>query len=97
MASYELTEAADTDLSDIYAFTFTEFGELQADAYFESLEESLERLADSPGLGREIGFVRSNYRLFVHRRHSFYTTRDQQQTTPAIPSSTSQPPLCRRR
>jgi toxin ParE1/3/4 len=72
VASYELTEAADADLSDIYAFTFTEFGERQADAYFESLEECLERLADSPGLGREIGFVRRNYRLLVHQRHSIY-------------------------
>lgn len=74
MARYELSEAADADLSDIYAFTFTEFGEGQADAYFESLEECLTRLADSPKLGREIGFVRGNYRSFVHQRHSIYYT-----------------------
>ena len=75
MPRYELTDAADADLSNVYAFTFTEFGEHQADAYFESLEECLKRLADSPELGREIGFVRRNYRLFVHRRHSIYYTR----------------------
>lgn len=74
MARYELSEAADADLSDIYAFTFTEFGERQADAYFESLEECLTRLADNPKLGREIGFVRDSYRLFVHQRHSIYYT-----------------------
>lgn len=39
MPRYELTEAADADLSEIYAFTYVEFGEWQADAYFESLEE----------------------------------------------------------
>ena len=74
MARYELTDAADADLSDIYAFTFKEFGERQADAYFESLEECLTRLAGSPKLGREIGFVRRDYRLFVHQRHSIYYT-----------------------
>jgi toxin ParE1/3/4 len=69
---YELTETADADLSDIYSFTFTEFGERQADAYFESLEDCLMRLAGSPQLGREIGFLRKGYRLFVHQRHSIY-------------------------
>jgi toxin ParE1/3/4 len=74
VARYELSEAADADLTDIYAFTFTEFGERQADAYFESLEECLTRLAGSPDLGRKIGFLRRNYRLFVHQRHSIYYT-----------------------
>lgn len=72
MPKYELTEAADADLSDIYSFTFTKFGERQADAYFESLEDCLMRLAGSPQLGREIGFLRKGYRLFVHQRHSIY-------------------------
>jgi toxin ParE1/3/4 len=69
---YKLSGATDANLSDIYAFTFTEFGERQADAYFEPLEECLTRLAGNPQLGREIGFVRENYRLFVHQRHSIY-------------------------
>ena len=72
MPKYELTEAAGADLSDIYSFTFTEFGERQADAYFESLDECLTRLASNPQLGREIGFLRKGYRLFVHQRHSIY-------------------------
>jgi toxin ParE1/3/4 len=69
---YELSEAADADLSNIYSFTFTEFGERQADAYFESLEDCLTRLAGNPRLGREIGCLREHYRLFVHQRHSIY-------------------------
>ena len=72
MPRYELTEAADKDLSDIYAFTYVEFGERQADAYFESLEECLSRIADNPGLGRDVAFLREGYRLFVHQRHSIY-------------------------
>jgi len=70
--NYELTEAADEDLSDIYAFTYIEFGERQADVYFESLEGCSTRLADNPQLGRAVSFVREGYRLFVHKRHLIY-------------------------
>ena len=72
MPRYELTEAADEDLSNIYVFTYTEFGERQANAYFESLEDRMGRLADNPRLGRDISFVREGYRLFVHNRHAIY-------------------------
>ena len=72
MREYGLSEAVDKDLSDIYAFTYKEFGERQADAYFESLEECLMRLATNPKLGRELDRIRAGYRFFVHNRHSIY-------------------------
>jgi toxin ParE1/3/4 len=72
VARYELSKAADEDLSNIYAYTFQEFGERQADAYFDALEESLIDLASNPDLGRDVSFVRSGFRLFVHQRHSIY-------------------------
>lgn len=72
MPRYELTQAADEDLSDIYAFTYLDFGERQADAYFESLEDCLNHLARNPSLGRAVSAVRDGYRLFVHKRHSVY-------------------------
>ena len=75
MRKYELTEAADRDLSDIYTFTYAEFGERQADAYFQSLEDCLRHLANNPQLGRDATFLRQGYRLFVHSRHSIYYKR----------------------
>lgn len=72
MAKCELSKAADEDLSNIYAYTFREFGERQADAYFEALEESFTELAFNPELGRDVSFLRSEFRLFVHQRHSIY-------------------------
>ena len=72
MRKYELTEAADADLSEIYAYTFATFGERQADAYFESLDDCFTRLADNPRLGRDISFLRHRHRLYVHQRHSIY-------------------------
>lgn len=51
MAKHELSRAADRDLDDIYVYTCRQFGPLQADVYFESLEECLSKLAENPLLG----------------------------------------------
>lgn len=72
MADYDLSEAAENDLASIYAYTFGEFGEAQADRYFQSLEECLARLAGNPSLGRDVEQIRRGYRRFVHRRHAIY-------------------------
>ena len=74
MAEYKLTEAADKDLTEIYVYTFREFGESNADAYFSSLEESSSRLAENPRLGVDVSALRKGYRRFVHKRHSIYYT-----------------------
>ena len=50
MHDYILSQAADYDLSEIYKFTFIEFGETQADSYFASREQCLRRLAEHPEL-----------------------------------------------
>lgn len=72
MRKYELSRAADHDLDDIYVYTFREFGVLQADVYFESLEECLSKLAENPLLGVDAGNVRAGYRRFVHQRHTVF-------------------------
>jgi toxin ParE1/3/4 len=69
---YELSRAADRDLENIYIYTFREFGPLQADVYFESLEACLAKLAENPLLGVDAGNVRAGYRRFVHQRHALY-------------------------
>lgn len=72
MRKYELSRAADRDLDDIYVYTFRQFGVLQADIYFESLEECLGKLAENPLLGVDASNVRTGYRRFVHQRHTLY-------------------------
>lgn len=72
MRKYELSRAADRDLEHIYVYTFREFGALQADVYFESLEGCLTKLAENPLLGVDAGNVRAGYRRFVHQRHTLY-------------------------
>lgn len=72
MPEYILSNAAEQDLEEIYAYSFLEFGEQRADAYFESLESSLQRLAEQPALGVDISNVRVAYSRLVHHRHSIY-------------------------
>ena len=72
MAKYELSEAADSDLNDIYIYSYREFGERKADAYFRSLEGCFKRLAEFPGLGRPIGHIRPGYFRFPHASHTVY-------------------------
>jgi toxin ParE1/3/4 len=72
VAKYELARAADRDLDDIYVYTFRQFGPLQADVYFESLEECLNKLAENPLLGIDASNIRAGYRRFVHQRHTLY-------------------------
>jgi toxin ParE1/3/4 len=72
VAKYELSRAADRDLDDIYVYTYRQFGPLQADVYFESLEECLGKLAENPLLGIDASNIRAGYRRFVHQRHTLY-------------------------
>ena len=77
MPDYVLTRAADEDLTEIYRYTFTEFGESQAETYFDSLEECLNHLAENPELGLDVSSVRDGYRRFVHKQHMiFYKPTD---------------------
>lgn len=72
MPEYCLSNAAGKDLEEIYEYSFLEFGEQRADAYFESLEECLQKLAEIPTLGMDISTLRDGYLRFVHQRHSIY-------------------------
>ena len=75
MPSYELTRAAERDLTEIYAYTYAEFGEAQADRYFENLEDTVARLAENPRLGRDVSDLGKGYRQFIHQRHTIYYRR----------------------
>ena len=58
MPKYQLTNAADEDLYDLYSYALVEFGEHRADAYFESLKNCLQRLTENPKLGMDVSGLR---------------------------------------
>lgn len=75
MARFELSEAADRDLTDIYRYSYRQFGADQADAYLFGLEECFARLAQFPELGRSIAYLRRGYFRFEHASHTVFYVR----------------------
>jgi hypothetical protein len=45
--SFRLTREAEEDVADIYRYSFENFGEAQADAYHDGLEDGFRLLADT--------------------------------------------------
>ncbi|MEQ1545407.1 type II toxin-antitoxin system RelE/ParE family toxin [Methyloglobulus sp.] len=65
MASYRLTEAAKEDLWRIYQYGVVQFGEAQADSYFNALFERFGQIADNPMLYPSVDYIRAGYRRSV--------------------------------
>jgi toxin ParE1/3/4 len=72
VADYVLSNKADSDLTDIYIYSYKTFGEAKADAYFLSLRDRLQALADDPGLGRPASYIRQNLFWYRHARHMIF-------------------------
>jgi toxin ParE1/3/4 len=51
--TYRLTEAAAEDLVHIYIEGVVQFGNRQADAYHDRLEQTFQLIAENPGIARE--------------------------------------------
>jgi len=72
MADYELSIKADQDLTEIYIYSFNNFGESKADSYFLGLDECLLKLAENPNLCRKIDYIRSGYFRYEYVSHSIF-------------------------
>jgi toxin ParE1/3/4 len=75
VADYVLSNKADSDLAEIYLYSYRTFGVAKADAYFLSLRDCLQTLADNPHLGRPATHLRPGLFWYRHARHMiFYMT-----------------------
>lgn len=72
MADYVLSNKADADMDEIYAYSYRTFGEATADAYFLSLRDCLRTLADSPHLGHSADHLHAGLHYHCHARHVVY-------------------------
>ena len=72
MADYVLSNKADIDLDGIYVYSFESFGEAQADAYFLSLRDCLQSLAENPRMGRSANSLHAGLLYHRHARHVIY-------------------------
>lgn len=69
MGEYTLSNKAAEDLDGIYVYSFRTFGEDQADAYYLSLSDCLQHLADNPGMGHATFDLHGGLHCHHHARH----------------------------
>jgi len=72
MANYRINEDAKADLQRIYRRGLLEFGEEQADRYFDALFERFDELAVQPYQYQAVDEIRSGYRRSVCGVDSIY-------------------------
>jgi toxin ParE1/3/4 len=65
---------AESDLVDIWRYTFEEWGETQADKYLDELDSRIRKLADNPEWGKRCDHVRNGYRVLFAGSHAVYYT-----------------------
>jgi toxin ParE1/3/4 len=72
MANYRVNEDAKQDLKRIYRRGVLEFGEAQADQYFNALFERFDKLAEQPLQYQAVDDIRKGYRRSVCGVDSIY-------------------------
>lgn len=72
MANYKISNHAQADMQRIWLWGLEQFGEAQADAYFNKLVERFEMLAAEPYLAPAIDDIRAGYRRSVCGADSIY-------------------------
>ncbi len=76
MADYLLSEAAQADAEEIYAYSIMTFGLSMARAYLEGLHLRLQQIADNKVLGRDYSHILPGLLRYEHRSHSVYFQRE---------------------
>jgi toxin ParE1/3/4 len=63
---------AESDLIDIWLYSFREWGELRADEYIDELNVAIISLSSNPQRGTRREGVRAGYRTLFVKRHAIY-------------------------
>ena len=63
---------AESDLIDIWQYSFEEWAEAQADKYLDELDRRIKALAERPELGMRRDYVREGYRVLFVASHAVY-------------------------
>lgn len=67
-----ITKLADQDLNDLYTEGFTQWGEAQADRYYDGLIERFDQICVTPLTYPAVDDIQPGYRRSVYKRHSIY-------------------------
>ena len=72
MANYRISKEAEEDLRRIYRRGLMEFGEVQADLYFNTMFDRFDELAERPQMYQAVDNIRTGYRRSVCGVDSIY-------------------------
>jgi toxin ParE1/3/4 len=72
MTNYKLSKVAKEDLIRIYQYGIKQFGEKQADKYFDTFFECFELIAQQPFSFESVEYLRPGYRRCVCGSDSIY-------------------------
>lgn len=73
MGQLRLSVEAESDLSEIVAYTIAAWGAQQADLYLGKLEEGLSLIAENPGMGRLCKSIQSGlFRMEIEHHVASY-------------------------
>jgi len=67
---------AEQDLINIWLYTFTEWGEVQADKYLDEIEVGLKLITANPDIGSDYSFIRKGYRRLIIGHHLIFYKHD---------------------
>jgi toxin ParE1/3/4 len=70
--SYKLSENAEANLTEIYAYGLRKWGEAAAEQYYYALIERFEQIADYPHGYPPVDFIRPGYRRSICGVDSIY-------------------------
>lgn len=73
---YRLLPKAEADFYDIYAYTYENFGEDQAEKYTDGLIDAFTLITEHPHIGRDIGYLRMGYFRYECEAHTIYYRQD---------------------
>ncbi len=72
MAKVVLRQEAIDDLNDIWAYSFEEWSENQADKYYAILEFACRQIGQNPELGKEYEWISNNLRGLRTGKHIIF-------------------------
>jgi toxin ParE1/3/4 len=72
MRKIRLHVRAESDLIDIWEYSFDEWDDVQADKYLDELNAAINSLAANPELGVKRNYLRQDYRALFVNQHAIY-------------------------
>ena len=67
-----ITKLAAQDLDDLYTEGWANWGEAQADRYYDGLLERFERICNHTKMYQAVDHIRDGYRRSVYEKHAIY-------------------------